>query len=188
MASPMTRRPWPALVSLLALLLLAGLVWWRVLHRGGASAESGKPCPTSSTSASAPAPTQSLPAPDQVTVQVLNSTSRSGIAAKARETLTGYGFLSPKAATNDNPHKHVPGVAEIRFGPSGAKAAKLLSFYFPGAKLVPNAGKSAVVVVSLGERYKHVAAARDVTAALKKQHFATASAQPRPSSSASAGC
>jgi hypothetical protein len=173
-------------VSLLALLLLTGLVWWRVLHRGGASASSGKPCPTPT--ASTPATSQSLPAPAQVTVQVLNSTNRSGIAAKARTTLTGYGFLSPKAATNDSPHKHVPGVAEIRFGPSGAKAAKLLSFYFPGAKLVPNSAKSPVVIVSLGERYKRVAAAGAVSAALKKQHFVTASAQPQPAPSASRSC
>lgn len=180
MASPMTRRPWPALVSLVALLLLTGLVWWRVLHRGGASVGTGTPCPTAAPSSPA-ANTQSLPSPDQVTVQVLNSTSRTGIAAKARTTLTGYGFRSPKQATNDRPHKHIPGVAEIRYGPSAEKAAKLLSFYFPGARLVTNGGKSTVVVVSLGERYRAVASASSVTAAMKQQHYVTGNPQPQPS-------
>ena len=181
MASHLTRRPLPALIALIALLLFTGLVWWRVLHRGEGKA-SGCATPTTSSSSS-PAPA-ALPAPPDVTVQVLNSTNRAGIASKARTVLVGYGFKSPKDAAND---KHrVRGVAEIRFGTAGAKAAQLLAFYFPGAKLVPTATeKTATVVVSLGSKYTKVASTDSVKAALTKQHLVTSSPAPTPSGSPS---
>lgn len=178
MASPVTRRPLPALVSLLALLLLTGLVWWRVLHRSDSSGAS-KPCPTQTTNAAT-----TLPAPSTVTVQVLNSTKRAGIAARARTTLVEDGFLVPRPALNDR-WFHLTGVGEIRYGPTGAKGAKLLSFYFPGAKLVPNTTKTATVVVSLGAKYKRVAAPSTVAAALKSAGLTVADATPAPSSSPS---
>jgi hypothetical protein len=169
-------------VSLLALLLLTALVWWRVLHRSSSdSGSSGCPQPTSTSST---APQQALPAPADVTVQVLNSTNRAGIAGKARTALVDAGFKSPPAA-NDKSTVHVKGVAEIRYGPSEAKAAKLLSFFFPGAELVANTGTSPTVVVSLGAKYKRVAPASDVSAELAKQHLTTQSPRPTPSGSAS---
>lgn len=179
MANTLTRRPLPALVSLVALLLLTGLVWWRVLHRGGAGAESTA-CPTPTATIS-----ETLPAPEQVTILVLNATNRTGIAGKARTTLTEDGFKSPKPATNDRPRVRVRGVAEIRYGPSGAKGAKLLAYYFPGAKLVPATIKTATVVVSLGDQYKRVASAEAVAAALAKDHVALQSTEPTPSGSPS---
>jgi hypothetical protein len=172
----------PALVSLLALLLLTALVWWRVLHRN--SSDSGSSGCPKATSVSSAAPAQALPAPADVTVQVLNSTNRAGIAGKARTALVDAGFNSP-AAANDKGTVHVKGVAEIRYGPSAAKAAKLLSFFFPGAKLVPNTGKSATVVVSLGTKYKQVTPAATVTAELARQHLTTRSPSPTPTSSPS---
>ena len=183
MASSFTRRPLPALIALIALLLLTGLVWWRVLHRGGDGGASGAHCPTPTTTSSAPSP-EALPTPGQVTVQVLNATTRTGIAAKARTALIQAGFNSPSAATNDR--VRVRGVAEIRYGPTGAKGARLLSFYFPGATLVPNdANKSATVVVSLGQRYTKVAPDQVVKDALTRAHLTTASPSPTPSASPS---
>src|SRR3954454_18344971 len=89
-ASHLTRRPLPALVALIALLLFTGLVWWRGMHRGDSKPPA---CPTPTTSSSSPA--AALPAPAEVTVQLLNSTTRAGIAAKARTTLVAAGFNSP---------------------------------------------------------------------------------------------
>jgi LytR cell envelope-related transcriptional attenuator len=179
-ASPLTRRPLPALVSLIALLLLTSLVWWRVLHRGGEAGAESTACPTPTTTVS-----ETLPAQSQVTVEVLNATTRAGIAAKARTALTERGFNSPKPATNDRPRVRVRGVAEIRYGPSGEKGAKLLAYYFPGAKLVPTASKVATVVVSLGDKYKRVETAETVTAALTKNHVALKTTGPQPSGSPS---
>ena len=177
MASHLTRRPLPALIALVALLLFTALVWWRVLHRSDGKATA---CPTSTTSTSASPVASALPAPGEVTVWLLNSTNRGGIAAKARTVLIGAGFNSPKQAANDKQHK-VRGVAEIRFGPAVAKGARLLSFYFPGATLVPNAAdKSTTIVVSLGSKYTKVASAQSVKAALARQHLVTTSPSPTP--------
>ena len=182
MASSLTRRPLPALIALLALLVLTGLVWWRVLHRGDGAKHPTAHCSTS-TSASPPPASTALPAPAEVTVQVLNSTTRAGIASKARTALVDAGFKSPKPATNDSPRVRVRGVAEIRYAPAQAKAAKLLSLYVPGATLVTAKDPSTTVVVSLGEKYVRVATAQAVTAALQKQHLSTASPSPTPTGS-----
>src|SRR5690348_13233861 len=109
MAGTVTRRPLPALVALLALLLLTALVWWRVLNRGtgnGPEAAGGAThsvCPTPTPTRTATRAT--LPAPADVTVWVLNATRRSGIAGKAQATLVRDGFHAAKAASND--HKHL---------------------------------------------------------------------------------
>jgi hypothetical protein len=168
LATTPTRRPLPALIALVALLLLTALVWWRVLHRGGGTHHTARPCPTQVAQTT-------LPAPGQITLKVLNATKRNGIAARARTTLVGDGFNVPAPAANDKPKKHIRGVAEIRYGPSGKQAATLLHYYFPGARLVPTSTRSAVVTVSLGDRYRSVATSSAVTAALQRQHIGLAS-------------
>lgn len=180
MASTLTRRPVPALVALLALLLLTGLVWWRVLNRDS-SGSTTKACSTPSSST--PSTLQTLPAPSTITAQVLNSTDRSGIAAQARTTLVGLGFQVPAVATNDAPqfHNKIPGVGQIRFGPGADKAARTLSFYLPGATLVPTASKTSTVVVSLGTKYHAIATAAQAAAAMAKAHVQVGSGTPTPS-------
>jgi len=131
-ASTLTRRPLPALVSLLALLLLTGLVWFRVLHRGDAKS-TARPCPTPTQSAAV----STLPGPAKVTLEILNATTRSGIAARARTTLVDAGFLVPKTAGNDRKAKinKIAATAEIRYGPTGQQAAKTsLTYEYPAAE------------------------------------------------------
>jgi hypothetical protein len=168
----------PALIALVALLLLTALVWWRVLHRGG-GAPAATPCPT-------PTAQSSLPDPGQVTVQVLNSTKRNGIAARARTALVEDGFNVPAAAANDRPKTHITAVAEIRSGVKGRPGATLLHYYFPGARMVATNSRSAVVVVSLGDKYHGVASRSSVEAALQRQRVTVGSSGPgAPSGSAS---
>lgn len=183
MPSTLTRRPVPALVALLALLLLTALVWWRVLNRDGGSSTT-KACATP-THSTGPALT-SLPAPSSVTIQVLNSTDRAGIAAQARTTLVGLGFLSPAVANNDPQyHDKIAGVAQIRYGASTAEAARTVSFYLPGAELLRTTTTSTTVVVSLGKQYKAVASQAAVTAAMAKAHVQVGSTTSTPSGSSS---
>jgi hypothetical protein len=180
------RRPLPALVSLLALLLLTALVWWRVLHRGGGS-DSAKSCPTPTTSASTPT-TPALAAPSTITLSVLNATNRSGIAAKARSTLVADGFKVPGIAANDKTFLgKIPGVAEIRYGPTGQKGAAVLAYYLPGAKLVRTTDKTATVVVSLGAKYKAVATQAAVNAAVKRANLHIAPSSPTVPASGASG-
>ena len=162
MSTPL-RRPLPALIALLALLLLTALVWWRVLNRDSGGTGNASNCPTTHPAAA------ELPGPNLVTVQVLNATKRAGIAGKARTTLISDGFNSPKAAANDKPKVKVRGVAEIRYGTRGRDGAKLLHYYFPRARLVRTDTKSATVVVSLGEKYRGVASPSSVQAALSSK-------------------
>ncbi|MGN6608243.1 MAG: LytR C-terminal domain-containing protein [Jatrophihabitans sp.] len=194
MPSTTRRRPLPALVFLVALLGVTALVWWRVIGRNTGSSASG-PCPTprpstsSSSSSAAPAGT-TLPTPQSVTVAVLNATNRSGIAKKARDVLMSDGFSSPSPAADDKSGVHVTGVAEIRYGPGQQAAAKLLQYYLPSAALVPTTATDRVIVVSLGERYRRIAPAADVTAALKADGVTLSDAPaptptPAPSGSAS---
>jgi hypothetical protein len=182
--STVTRRPLPALVSLVALLLLTGLVWWRVLHRDSGGAASPNPCPSSSTAA-----TVTLPAPADVTVVVLNSTSRAGIAARARTILSQDGFNVPALAKNDSAAKRdkILSTAEIRFGPRGRQAATLLRYYFPGATLVGQPFTSSTVVVSLGAKFTQVALPAAVGRAMAGDHVTVAAPSPSPSDAPASG-
>ena len=112
MRSTTIRRPLPALVFLLALLLLTALVWWRVLNRHDTTSSASPSCSTSSSSSNV------LPTPAVVTVQVYNSTKRNGIAKSARSALLKDGFRIPDQATNDPTKGTVKGVAEIRYPPT----------------------------------------------------------------------
>jgi hypothetical protein len=183
MSSPTRRRPLPALVLLIALTLLTALVWWRVLHRDDGHAAAGSKCPTPGPSASV------LPQPASVDVSVLNSTSRPGLARSTATTLTKIGF-KVAGFGNDSPKVHVAGVAEIRFGPGQKKDATLLSYYFPGAKLVPlTADPLDKVVVSLGKQFTGVATARTARAAMKSARVSLAPSSTGPAApSGTASC
>ncbi|MCW2529825.1 MAG: uncharacterized protein JWM76_4685 [Pseudonocardiales bacterium] len=159
MAGAAARRPIPALVFLLALSLLSGLVWWRVLHRDDSNASSG---PSSSASCSpSTGAAVALPAPAAVTVNVLNATATTGLAKTVSDGLAARGF---KVGTPGNDTATaVP--TQIRYGTVSAAAARLVQIYLPGATLVPNTGTDPTVVVSVGSSFKDLATADEVTAA-----------------------
>jgi hypothetical protein len=174
---------------LLALLILTGLVWWRVLHRSSGTSNSAgpQPCATRTTSAP-PSGTAELPTPDAVTVRVLNSTDRAGIAGKAQAALVKDGFRSPRPASNDaRHHDKIKGVAQIRFGRSAKPDATLLHYYFPGARLVRTHSKRSVVTISLGKRYRRVASAQQVRAAMRADGIGSSS-PPTSGPSSSPSC
>jgi hypothetical protein len=163
MVAPTTRRPLPALILLIALTLLTSLVWWRVLHRDSGNTSTNAHCPS-------PVPSSALPRPSSVSVSVLNSTNRAGIAAATATKLTNLGF-KVAGYGNDNPRVHVTGIAEIRFGPAQSKDASLLGYYFHGAKLVAlKADPAGKVVVSLGKKFKAVANSGTAKAAMLAAH------------------
>jgi hypothetical protein len=190
MTSSERRRPLPALVSLAALILLSGLVWYRVLHRDGAASQAASASQCATTSS--PAAPRQLPRPRSVDVLVLNSTQRNGLAASAGKALARVGF-TVTGTKNDEPsyggHGIIGGVAEIRFAPADRAAATLLSYYLPGAKLVPSHAAGADVLVSLGHRFTRVADARTVRRALLARAAAAPPTRTAPASaSASPSC
>ena len=164
------RRPLPALVFLLILALLTAIVWWRVIHRVSSEASSAK----SSTSCS-PAPVMVVPAPKTVTVHVLNATNRQGLAAGARSKLAKAGFVVADIGNDDVP---IAGVAEIRYGPAGRAAAKLVAYYFPGATLIGSARTDSQVEIALGAKFTTVSTTATVKQAMARDHVTQAEVGP----------
>jgi hypothetical protein len=156
------------LVFLLILALLTAIVWWRVIHRVSSEASSAQ----SSTSCS-PAPVTVVPAPATVTVHILNATSRQGLAAGVKLNLAKVGFVVADIGNDDVP---IAGVAEIRYGPAGRAAAKLVAYYFPGATLIGSARTDNQVEISLGAKFTAVSTAATVRQAMARDHVTQAAA------------
>jgi hypothetical protein len=114
-----------------------------------------------------------LPRTERVTVNVFNSTPTVGLAAETAQILTARGF-TVKNVANDPLDAVLPGTGEIRFGPKGAEAAQLLTFYFPGAVLVDDGRTGKRVDVSLGSGFTEIVGEAELAAAL-------ASPSPSPS-------
>jgi hypothetical protein len=183
MSSGVTRRPLPAVVALVALLVLTGLVWWRVLNRGSGSGhpQAGRTGSCATHTSPPPSSSSTLPAPDAVTIVVLNSTNRPGIAGRAQAALVKDGFRSPRPAGNDVAHHNkIKAVALIQYGPTTKRAATLVHYYFPGAVLQETHRKHSDVTISLGKRYRRVASPGRVRAAMRANGIGVT---PSPSSS-----
>jgi LytR cell envelope-related transcriptional attenuator len=165
-----TRRPVPALVLLVALFVLAAVVWWRVLHRG----------PEGSTAAACSG--GSRPAvlsldPRRVKVRVYNATERAGLARSVADQLRKRGFSI--AATSNDPlagTRTVSGVGELRYGSLGVDAAELLSWQLPGIRLAEDPRTDGIVDVAVGPSYRRLATAAQVNQA-KQKVVAKAAAQ-----------
>jgi len=94
-------------------------------------------------------------APRGVTVNVYNSTDRTGLAAKAGNALRRQGF---QVATVDNDPlaKSILSIGEIRHGPSGLEGAILAAKRLPGARIVQDDRMDASVDIILGNTFKTV--------------------------------
>ena len=111
--------------------------------------------------------------PKDVTVNVYNATERAGLAAKTATEVRKRGFRV-STVTNDPLQRKVAAAAEVRFGPSGAKAGKLVVGLVKGAKSVKDSRTDASVDLVLGEKYTKLAAAPRAT--------------PAPTATTSKGC
>lgn len=165
MAISTARRPLPALIFLLVLLVLTVIVWLRVLHRSD-SATGSTPTPTPvATCASAGAKPLTLPPAKSVSVVVLNGADRYQLATTVSNQLKARGFKT--GTPNDAPTPYA-GVAEIEYGKAGKAAATLLGYYVPGAKLVAANRADAGLNLILGSGYKALASQAAVNSAVAK--------------------
>ena len=92
MSTATRRRPLPALAFLLALSILTGIVWWRVLHRAEPADTAQSPAPSQSAQCTPGSKGIKLPAPSAVTVIVLNGAGRDQLATRTTNQLKGRGF------------------------------------------------------------------------------------------------
>lgn len=135
-------------------------------------------------------PAEVLPVTGKVTVNVYNSTKRQGLARDTANVFAARGFKVKKVG-NAPDGGVVTGVAVIRFGPKGEKAARLLEYYLPGALLEPIDRSKKVVDVVLGKKFEALIGEAEIAAALASPSPSTSgpgcpSAEPAPSSSAPA--
>ena len=147
------RRPLPPLAFLLVLAVAAAALWIYVLQDSG----------TTSTASCGPA-VPSL-APSSVTVQVLNATTRIGLANTVAKDLQQRGFKIG-AVDNDRSGRPVTGVGEIRHGARGAQAALYVGAYLPGATDYQDTRATGTVDLVIGPAYDKLATPDQVAAAV----------------------
>ncbi|SDJ19359.1 LytR cell envelope-related transcriptional attenuator [Frankineae bacterium MT45] len=167
MAAQSARRPLPALAFLLGLSLLTALVWWRVIHRSASDTAGASPTPTC-----APAKPNVVPQPATVTLQVRNSTTRVGLAARASKALSAANFKM--AGPPDNVAPVVPGVAVIKYVQTDEAAAKLVATYIPGATLTVATPSAGQVEIDLGTKFVAVSSSANAAKALKAANLTLA--------------
>lgn len=163
MSARSARRPVPALVFLLALAILAVVVWVRVADRDSAASDGG-----ATSCASAP----QLPASAAVTVTVLNGTDKQGLAGTVLDGFAGVGFAKGNVGNTETPFD---GVGTITYGPNGALSALLVSYYLPGATFATDTREDTGVTVTVGAGFTALA---DPAAAAAAQASARVSQTP----------
>ena len=169
------------MIAMLGLGYLAATYWIRAQQQ----VEAGEPLPVASGAAS-PEPCSSgtprigdgLPVKDAVVLNVYNATPKQGLAAQAALVFKREGFRI-LSIENDPRKATIEGVGEIRFGPNGRKAAKLVEYYLAGAKMVELKRDDTVIDVALGPAYTQLADGEAVASFLAEP---AASSNPCPGS------
>jgi len=93
--------------------------------------------------------------PGDVTINVYNSTPRTGLAASVASSLQKQGF-NVATIDNDPLGKTLMSVGEIRYGQSGLEGAVMASKRLPGARLVPDDRMDASVDMVVGKQFREV--------------------------------
>lgn len=145
-----------------------------VFTGGGGKASAAAPdktkcAPTPASSASAAPASAALPVPAQITVNVYNATTRSGLAKTTADELKKRGFkIGQVGNASAQFDKKVTG-AGIVLGPSGGvnSSMPVLGSQLPGAERRADAGrKDASVDLVIGDGFKALAAPADVAKAI----------------------
>jgi hypothetical protein len=158
-----TRRVLPAALLMLVLALIAMVVWWKVIK------DSSDPTNTAGSCQTKPTVDALKLAPKSVKIRVYNATEKAGLAKGVADALHKKGFVI--STTGNDPlasSRDVAGVGELRYGPTGANQALLISLYLPGVKLSEDPRTDAVVDFAIGPEYKSLANTAQFNAARAK--------------------
>lgn len=123
------------------------------------------PAPTGLAAANSPCPPEgATPVPyGQVAVNVLNSTSRVGLAGDTASALASRGFtIASENNATAMGYSSYDGTALIQFGTQGVAAAYTVGAQFDSPQLVLDTRADATVDVVVGSRYNALVAAADV--------------------------
>ncbi|MFI9386085.1 envelope integrity protein Cei [Kutzneria sp. NPDC052558] len=166
------RRPWPALVLFVLLVVVAGFVWVKVINTdddvdAAVRCNAPGPLPAGATPPATPAPKlgavlshdaldKTAPAPAaQVQVRVYNGGETRNQAAIVNSAVLQAGFASAGDPAPDPvyPASDLNCRGQIRFGPNGASGARTLSILEPCAELVRDERQDATVDLVVGKKY-----------------------------------
>lgn len=144
-----TGRRRALLLALLVVVLIGGGLWaWRHYQGSWSGAD---PQPSACVSLD-----PDLITPDKVTLNVYNSTTRTGLAASVAKDLKAQGFVIAQVA-NDPLSKQVAAPAEVRHGPAGkAHAALVMTAIGEGAVEVDDGRADTSVDVALGTAFSAI--------------------------------
>lgn len=184
------RRPLPALVLLIVLVVVSGFVWTRVLGStetvematrcappgatsagpgsgtsvGTVTPELGRMLPRNALNGTSPIP------PQDVQVHVFNSNGQSNQATLISKELSNLGFGKGGEPANDPVYSKLDldCHAQIRFGSAGAGAARTLSLMAPCAQLVRDQRKSATVDLALGTEFEGIKTTQEAKQVLQQ--------------------
>ncbi|MFJ4329290.1 MULTISPECIES: LytR C-terminal domain-containing protein [unclassified Streptomyces] len=159
-----------------ACVAVLGVLGWGTLQlidvfTGGdkASAAGAAGCVTSARASASPAAAV-LPKPGQVTVNVLNATTRSGLAQKTADELKKRGFRVGEVTNAPKEYdKKVTGTGVLLGGPASSvkSALTVLGTQLPGARSRTDAAREgAAVDLIIGNGFKGLAKPADADAAL----------------------
>jgi hypothetical protein len=175
------RRQTYTFVTVFGLVLLVGVValgnwqqWWTI----GGAAQAASICPT-----------QTVTEPRFSNVNVINGTTRKGLAGAVAKELQKRQFrvLTIETEEADAPIKTA---VQVRYGEAGKLAAHTVALQFPGkVKMINDKREDETVDVLIGTAYKNMINAKKGAAAIKPKEDphgcveATTPATPEPSAS-----
>ncbi len=134
------------MIFLLLLGAGAAAVWATLRTDKPAAAPSPRPCAVSQS----PAPAAAA----AVRVRVLNSTNRAGLAAAVAAQLRQRGYLVTGVGNEANA---VSQPAQVRYGPHGVNAARIVLAVVPGAIRHPDRRTGRDIDLVLGNRFTRLA-------------------------------
>jgi len=150
------RSPLPAVLAVVLALAIGVAGGWWFAGRGKGSAvaspTTSTSCSTHASAAKTTAKPIALPNPRTIKVNVYNATARRGLARATSLELAARAFVVGTVA-NDPLNKVIQGTAEIRYGPRGARAAKVVAAQVPNPVMVPDTRKDASVDFVVGELF-----------------------------------
>ncbi|MCW5250127.1 LytR C-terminal domain-containing protein [Streptomyces sp. SHP 1-2] len=179
-------------VVLVACATVLGVLGWGTLQLidaftgGDKASAAGADCAASpSPSSASPSPATALPKPGEVTVNVLNATTRSGLAQKTADELKKRGFrIGEVGNAPEELDKKIDG-AGVLLGPAAAAktAFPVLGTQIPAAERRTDAARRGTTVdLVIGKAFKGLALRPEADAAL------AGLTAPKPAPVAGKGC
>ncbi|WP_104529869.1 LCP family protein, partial [Blastococcus saxobsidens] len=138
------------------------------------------PAPEPAPEAAPAGPPPLTAAPEQITVDVLNGTGTTGLAATVADALRAQGF--GVAAVGNEPGTVSQSV--VRFGPGAEEAARTVAAAVPGAALEPSDAIGGAVQLVIGPGYSTVVPVEIGAPAAPEPATDVAAAAPQPEAAA----